>query len=276
MTLRLPSLPSFLRPARLWAIVRRDFLISASYRGTFVLDALFGMIGLLVYYYISQVLRPEPGEELGGAPSYFAFAAVGVTVTAVVQAASASLARRIREEQLTGTLEALVTQPLSSSEIAGGFAAFPFVFASARACVYLLAAAAWLGLDLGRTDWGGFLALILLTGLSLSSLGIALGALTLTFKKAEAFVSLLTLGLGLGGGAFFPVSALPPWAEPVAERLPTRWVFDGIREALFLGGGWGSEARALVLFSVIFLPLSLLAFSAALARARARGTLGEY
>jgi hypothetical protein len=50
----------------------------------------------------------------------------------VISAAAASLARRMLEEELTGTLEALCTQPLGSSSLALGSASFPFLFAIFR------------------------------------------------------------------------------------------------------------------------------------------------
>src|SRR5436305_2391940 len=111
------------------ALVRRDFRITLSYRTALVSDLAFGLLNLTAYYYISKALKPGIHHGLGGAPSYFAFAAVGVAMTLVLQASVVGLSRRLREEQLTGTLEALVVQPISVPELASGLAGLPFLFA---------------------------------------------------------------------------------------------------------------------------------------------------
>ena len=129
------------------ALVRRDWSITRSYRTALVTDLGFGFLNLVVYHFISRTLRPRVGSELAGAPSYFAFAAVGIALTVVLQAAITGFSRRVREEQLTGTLETLLAQPISSVELALGLAGFPFLFAIFRALAYLLLAGAFLGLS---------------------------------------------------------------------------------------------------------------------------------
>ena len=107
-TAGLPSGFSVPRWRVIAAIVRRDYLITRSYRLPFVLDAFYGLLELSVYFFISRTFHGFVPAQLQGAPSYFAFAAAGIVVAVVVAAAASGLAQRLREEQLTGTLEALV------------------------------------------------------------------------------------------------------------------------------------------------------------------------
>ena len=267
---------SALRPRVLAAVVRREYLIARSYRLLLASEFLFGLLNLALYFYISRVIEPGRGADLGGAPSYFAFAAVGVAFGVVFQAASGALARRVREEQLTGTLEALVAQPVASTEIALGLVGLPFLFAMVRVAFYLLAAALLLGLDLSRADPLGFVAVLLSAGTALTGFGIALGALVLLVKRATALVGLLALATTFLSGAYFPLSVLPPWLEALAKLVPIRFAFDGGRAALFQGGGWADDVVALLLFSAAALPLSLWLFSRALRLTKARGSLSEY
>lgn len=258
------------------AVVRREYLIARSYRLTLASELLFGVLNLALYFYIAKVIEPVGGADLGGAPSYFAFAAVGVAFGVVFQAASGALARRVREEQLTGTLEALVAQPVAPAEIALGLVGFPFLFAMARVAFYLLAAALLLGLDLSRADPVGSVAVLLSAATALTGFGIALGALVLLVKRSTSLVGLLALATTFLSGAYFPLSVLPDWLEGLAKLVPIRFAFDGARAALFRGGGWGGDVVALLLFSGVALPLSLWLFSRALGLTRARGTLSEY
>jgi len=270
------SLSSRPRAPVVAAVVRRDYHVARSYRLPFVLDLFNGVINLVVFFFISRTFGDSSTSELDGAPDYFAFAAVGIALTIVIGAASSGLAARIREEQLTGTLEALVAQPLTTTEISLGLAGFPFLFAIIRAAFYILVAAVLLGLDLGGTDWIGFATVLLVAGIALSVLGILFGAVVLVIKRGEVLAGMVTFGMGLVSGAFFPVSVLPGWLEPLGAVVPTRFAFDGLRAAIFRGEGWGGDALALLVFAAVGLPLAVYAFGQALAYARRAGSLGQY
>jgi ABC-2 type transport system permease protein len=269
-----PSSPSQTGP--LLALARRDYSIATSYRFAVGFDLLYGLVDLLIYYFISRTFKGASTADLGGAPSYFAFATVGIVITLVISAASATIGLRLREEQLTGTLETLAAQPIRSWQLALGMAGWPFAFALARGALYLLIAATLLGVDVSRASWVGSVSVLLAAGLALFGLGITLGALVIVFKRGNNIVGFVSIALGFAGGAFFPLAVLPGWLEFIGKLLPTRFIFDGVRAALFTGTGWGTDALVLLAYSVVGLPLALWAFSRALGYSRRRGTLAEY
>jgi len=269
-----PSSPSLAEP--LWALARRDYSVASSYRFAIGFDLLYGLIDLLVYYFIARTFKDASTAHLGGAPSYFAFVTVGIVITLVISAASATIALRIREEQLTGTLETLAAQPVRSWQIALGMAGWPSAFAMARGAVYLLVAASLLGVDVSQASWAGVVLVLFASGLALLGLGVGLGAAVVVFKRGNNVVGFVTLALGFAGGAFFPLAVLPGWLEFLGKLMPTRFVFDGMRAALFQGSGWGKDTLILLAYSAIGLPLALWAFSRAVEYARRRGSLAEY
>jgi ABC-2 type transport system permease protein len=270
------SLPRLPRLAVIRAIVRRDFLVTRSYRLAFGLDLVIGILNLAVFYFISQTFDNVQSADLNGAPSYFAFAAVGIAITVVIDAASTALAGRIREEQLTGTLEALLVQPIMISEISFGLAGFPFLFAMLRAVFYLAMAGLWLHVDLSHTSPVGFALILVAAGAAFSVLGVLLGSLVLIIKRGQVVVGMLIFGMGLVSGAFFPTSVLPDWIEPLGKVVPTRFAFDGIRSAVFQGTGWVDDAIALTLMSIIGIPIAGWVFKQALAHGKRTGSLTQY
>jgi ABC-2 type transport system permease protein len=237
------------------------------------MDLLFGLVSLAIYYFISRTFQSVHSSNLAGAPSYFAFAAVGVALSLVVTVASVRVAQRMREEQLTGALEILVAQPVSAPELALGLAGFHFAFASVRAVLYLLVANVIFSADFSSADWGGFVVMIAVTAVALAPVGIAVGAAVLALKRAELLASLATLALALAGGAYFPIDVLPGWLQPLAHVLPTTFAFNGVRGALYRGEGWTTPAGELLAFAVVALPLSIAVFWFALDLARRRGSL---
>jgi ABC-2 type transport system permease protein len=265
-----------IRVSAVGASVAKDFTIDRSYRLPFVMDLFFGFVNLFVYFFISKTFGSAPEHSLAGAPSYFAFAAVGSSLFVVMQTAVRSVSGGVREGQVTGTLEALVVQPLGAAEMSLGFAAYPVAFALVRVVAYLALAGAVLGLGLQNPDWSGFIVMLLATGLALVGLGVFMGALVLVLKKSGAFDNVVMFAMGFVGGGFFPTSVLPRWLQPLADLVPTRYAFDGVRSALFKGYGWSTDAIVLIAFGCVALPLSIQVFRWALTRAEAAGTLGQY
>jgi ABC-type multidrug transport system permease subunit len=272
-----PRAPARRTPAgAVRALIARDYQVTRSYRTALFSDIAFGFINLVVYHYISQTLRPRVGHGLDGAPTYFAFAAVGVALSIVLQASMAGLARRVREEQLTGTLEMLLAQPISPTELALGLAGFPFLFSLARAFIYLLLAGAFLGLSLAHVSWLGLIVSFAVSGLAFAGIGIGLAALVIVFKRAEMLGSFGTVGLGLLGGAVFPASALPSWLHPLATIVPTRFAFDAVRNALFGTRGWLGPTLILLAIGAVLVVISLALFTSAVRLVVRLGSVSQY
>ena len=257
------------------AFLARDVLITRSYRIALIAEAISGITNLLVYFFISRTFGDSAPAGLGGAPSYFAFAAVGAAMTTVIHAALAATAVSIRQEQLTGTLEAIATQPVSPSGLAIGMSGLPFVTAAIRVAVYLGLATLLLNLDLSRASLPGAIAVLAASSFSLMGIGIASAALVIIVKRGDVITGFASFAIGLLSGAFFPISVLPNWLQPIGEALPTRFAFDGLRAALF-GGAWAHDVVVLVVFGVVLIPLSLVGFGASLQAARRTGTIAEY
>ena len=255
------------------ALTRREAAIARSYPVARVLALAFGTLNLALYFFISRTL-PVPAEQLAPAPTYFAFAAAGVAIATVAQAATAALARRVREEQLTGGLEALMVQPVTGLELALGLAGFPFFLALARVVLYLAVAALLLALPLDDADPAGVVIVLGLTAPAFAGIGIAVAAAVLVVKRAEALVSLAMFGLFFASGAYFPVGQLPDWLQRLAQLTPTFHACHGLRAALY-GSSWSEDCVALAVCAVVTVPLACVLFAIALHRARLLGSVLE-
>jgi ABC-2 type transport system permease protein len=264
------------RPSRVAAVMRRDVTITRSYRFAIVFDVTFGVFELLIYFFVSRTFQDSSTADLNGAPTYFAFVAVGIVMTLVVGAASAAVAEQLRSEQQTGTLETLVAQPITAVELCLGMVGFPLVFAAFRAAIYLVIALLLLGIALPDADWFGFIAVLATATSVLLAIGIAFAAYRVAFKRGVTAGWIISFGLGFAGGAYFPTSVMPDWLRPITAIVPTRYLYDGTRSALFEGTHWASAAAVLALYSVVCLPATMWLFAYSLRFAQRRGTLSEY
>lgn len=223
------------RPPRLnrvLTLVRREYASRRTYRLAFLLDLLFGVANLLVYYFIARTLDVAADSNLG-VSSYFAYALVGIAITNVIGAASTGLAYRIREEQYTGTLEALIVQPVTLTELSAGLAGYPFLFSMGRAAVYILVGGSLLGVDFTHTDWLGFVVMLLVSALAFGALGIILGGVMLVVKRERRSSGSSPTRWGSSAARSFPSRRCPTGSSrsPASCRHASRSRASGTRSS---------------------------------------------
>src|SRR5262245_17057023 len=98
----------------LGAFVKRDFLIETSYRTSFALQFIAIFFSVLIWRFISfRVTAPRDTPGLEGI-DYFAYVLIGLAFYHYLSSAMLSFSAKIRQEQMTGTLEAMLVTPTST------------------------------------------------------------------------------------------------------------------------------------------------------------------
>jgi ABC-2 type transport system permease protein len=255
------------------AFLRRDWQIDISYRAAFALQILAAILTLALFYFLARLIdTPAFAAEQELRSGYFGYVAVGLAVFEIVQVSMASLSQKLLEEQTTGTLEALMVTPTSPKLIILSSAAYDLLRATAAGFVLIY------GLEIHTDPLLALVALVALIGCIglFASVGVAVAAFTVVFKRPGALLSLVALALGLLGGVYFPISVLPAPLEAIAEALPFTWALDVLRAALLGGDVDPLQLAGLLASAAILLPLGLVVFSTAVAHARHKGTLSQY
>ncbi|HWC25364.1 MAG TPA: ABC transporter permease [Solirubrobacteraceae bacterium] len=265
---------------KIGAFVRRDLLIAWSYRLAFFTDVVSMAAQAFVFSIIGQLVDPARLPEYGGSQTtYMEFVAIGLVLTLVITLLLERVATALRQEQVIGTLESLLTTPTRTATVQIGSAAFEFLWVPVRAALFLLAIAVGFGLDFHA---GGILpaaVLVLAFVPFVWGLGLVSAATILTFRRGASGATAIATLLGLASGAFFPVELLPGWLSWITAGNPIAITLDGVREALLGGTGWTDVGPAVVLLvplSAVALAIGVAAFRVALRRERRLGTLGLY
>ena len=266
--------------AKLGAFLRRDLLITLSYRTAFVADVLQLCSHLLLFGLIGRLVDPSRLPSYGGAPTgYLEFVAIGVMVSLVFGLLLERVAMAIRTEQMIGTLEALLVTPVRTATLQAGSVAFDALQVPLRLGLFLAVIAVTVGLDL---DVGGILPSIAILAAFMPfvwGLGLVSAGAIVTFRRGAGVTGLAGIALGLSSGAYFPLTVLPGWLETLLAWNPMALALEGMREALIGGGGWsaiGGEVLLLLPISGLALAAGVAAFRAAVARERRNGSLGMY
>ncbi len=261
------------------AFIRRDLRIEVSYRTSFILQFLGILFTVLLWYFISGVVSVPPGTPGLQGLDYFSYVLLGLAMSHYMTVAMMSFAARIRSEQVTGTLEAMLVTPASIGTIVLGSSLWDFLMTSIKVVVYLLVGRLFFGVAIRADGILPGLVILGLTVLAFSGIGILAAAFILYLKRGDPITYLVASGSALMGGVFFPPEAMPRWLGQWSAILPITWALRALRGALLQGRRLPDllpELRALLLFIAILLPLGILAFRIAVRKARQEGSLVQY
>lgn len=262
------------------AFLKRDLLVEASYRFPFLFRVAWTCVSIASYFFLARFIGSAMVPSLdayGG--DYFAFVLIGVALHDYFTTALEAYSRSIRESQLAGTLEALLSTQTSLPTIILSSAAYPFLWTSCNIVLYLALGIGLFGLRLASGNWAAALLILSLSIVVFSGLGILSASFTMIFKRGSP-MTLLFGGLSwLLGGVLYPVTALPEWLQQVAALLPITYAIEGMRASLLRVAPWSELWQSLgplLLFALFVLPLSLVSFHYATKHARITGTLAQY
>lgn len=265
--------------AKLWGFMVRDFHQEYSYRMNFAMQVI-GVIGsLTIWYFLGSFFSqfPQLMDRLGGM-DYFSYSVIGIAFLRYLTSLVGTFSRKVRQEQMTGTLEAMLVTPNRTPALILMSSAYEVVSSSIWILAWLLLGRLF-GASFHLPATGPALLLLLLVMMSFVGVGILSAGMIIYFKRGDPLTWLITSGSALLGAVFFPPEALPAPLDSLARIIPITHAVQGFRELVVRGGGLAEIAghlQYLTLFAVIVLPLGLGLFHLALRRARVEGTLVHY
>ncbi len=262
------------------AFLKKDFLNESSYKWSFVLQFFSIFINVGVFFFLSKLVQGPSTKyiaEYGG--DYFSYVLIGVAFTSYLEVALNSLSKSIRNGQMVGTIEALLTTQTELPTIIISSSIYSFLFTSIRILSYILIGIIFFDMNLTGANYFGAIIILFLSIVTFSCFGILSASFIMYFKKGDPFSSFLSSLNWLLGGAYFPTEILPQWLSFLSYVLPITYSLKGMRLALLTGAGFQQLSHyiiILLIFIVTLLPFSLFSFSYAVRKAKEDGTLIQY
>ncbi|MHB8437641.1 MAG: ABC transporter permease [Acidimicrobiales bacterium] len=259
------------------AYLRRDGVLAVSYRLPFVMGIVQSLLGLPFLYFLSRLVGRHIALTATNG-NYFSFAVLGSSLLLVFSSTIVSVAQRMRTDQTTGTLEILFAMPLRPMVVVMASAAYQVCYALGAAAAGLMLAVA-LGMRFHVSAASLVLAVVALVAalVLFVAVGIVFAAYTLVFKRGETLTGLVTSGLTILGGVYYPVSLLHPAAlRWLADALPFTWAITVLRSALLDAQTPLARLAQVIGSAVVGLGIASWLLSRALDHARRSGMLGQY
>ena len=164
----------------------------------------------------------------------------GIAGMAIMTTTFTALAFNVTFNREQGILKRIYGTPMPTVSYLGGLIGSAVLNAFAQ--VILVVLIGHLIYDLGwPRDWLELFAFTAVGVAAFASLGIAFSHLIPNFDAAAAYVNAVFLPLIFISGTFYSSDSLPAAVEGVASALPLKHAIDGLRDAIVLGDGLGSE-----------------------------------
>jgi ABC-2 type transport system permease protein len=254
----------------------RDARLAVTYKISFALHWVAVLAGVIGLSFMSKLVSGNRHFGVGGM-SYFEYAVINVAFLTLEISALDGCEKVVRNDQVYGTLPAILSTPTSMAIVAIGSTAWSFVFALIQIACYVLFGSLF-GLRLDHIDPVSLSAFIVLAVAATVPLGILSTAMVIVFKQGAPVKFILSNAAAIFAGVLFPVALLPGWMQHVSWALPMTHVLNGVRGA-FSGvtlARLEPDALWLAAASALLFPIALYTFRTAVARAKFDGTLSQY
>ena len=184
-------------------------------------------------------------SRVGGYP-YVQFIGTGTVATAVLfSSAFPSMFGTFVKYKFQRTYDAILAAPVDVEELVTGEALWVATRAGVYGCVPLLVAMCF-----GLPPSWGMLTVPLIgwtAGFGWSCFGIAIAGYAKSIENFSYIVSAVLTPLFLVAGTFFPLTALPHWAQILGDFNPLHHCVQLVRHAAFGFVGWADVASVGVL-----------------------------
>jgi ABC-2 type transport system permease protein len=262
---------SLLAKAR--ACILRDARIDISYRVSFALDAIDGLLMVVAYAMLARLFgatRPDGFDPLG-------FLLVGIAVNGALLTAQACFSHAVRGAHAAGTIKAVLVTPTPPLTVVALSSIYPVLRAFLD--VTILLTGAWLcGVSMAQANLATAAVVFVVAAFSVAGFGFVSAAFAVVFKRGDPILWMFGALSLLFSGVMYPTTALPRWLALVSEALPATHALRAMRMALLEGASLSlvsAELLWLLAFAVAGIPAGLAVLSSALGMAQRKGSLGH-
>lgn len=265
---------------KLAAFVRRDWLVTLSYRTALITDwfAILAQVGLFAF--LGEIVAVEAIPEYGGQrPSYLEFATVGIVINTLLNVGLNGLVTVMSGEQRTGTLEQVLSTSVRMPTYQVGSGLFALLYTPVRLIVLLGLVAALLGGRFSFADLGPALLVLAAFVPVVWGIGLAAAGSVVTIRRGAGIAGFAGVLLGAASGAYFPIDLLPSWLQTVMRYNPVTVALEATRTVLLGGAGWAAVWQPVALLlaaGAAAIAVGSVVFRIALRRELRKGTLNLY
>jgi ABC-2 type transport system permease protein len=213
----------------------------------------------------SAVVEPFVVQTIGiipGNPNYFEFMAPGVMAMVIMMAAMIGLAGSVSRERELGTLDGILSAPISRLSIIVGKSFAQVVRGLLQAALTLILAILLFGVVV-YGNFGLLILLLILTVFSFIGIGIMISAIASEQETAMTIMMTVMFPMMFLSGAFFPIQQMPTALQWISKAIPLTYSVEALRKCIVLGTGISgmlTEVWVMLAFGAVFMAIAIPVF----------------
>lgn len=262
---------------KLLSFILKDIKIEISYRFSFLLRILGIFVSLSIWYFLAKLIGKAIFPYLKY--DYFSYVIIGIASSEFQNAGLRGFSEKIRQNQLTGTLEALFVTPTNPFFILWGNTLWEFCYAFFYSLIFIILGITLFSIKINISSFFILIITLIIGYFAFSALGIISASFILIFKRGDPLNFALASFSTLLAGVYYPTEILPSMLKTASFFLPITHFLEIMRALLLAGSPFAAIKYSfiyLIIFSIILLPISVLCFKVAYEIALSKGTLSYY
>jgi ABC-2 type transport system permease protein len=262
------------------AFIKKDFLITISYKFDFLMKIVGIFFGVTILYLLGKLVDSADLiflKSYGG--SYFGFLVIGIAFSDYAGVSINSFAGNIRDGQLTGTLEIILSSPTRLFTFLFSSSLWSYIFTTFRLFQYFLFSIFVFDLEIIKVNVFAAIVIFVFSMITFIAIGIISASLVLVIKKGDSVFKKIGGISILISGVLFPPEYLPSLLNKISHFLPFTYTYRGLRHSILQGHSitqLKGDVAALVGFAIVFMVISVIVFPFAVKKAKMKGSLAQY
>lgn len=250
------------------AFLFREISIEKTYRFNFIFKNIGGLVQLLVFFYISKLVK---GYD------YFSFVFIGLIFSRLLHFWINVFSENIRMEQYWGTSELVFSSGNKPLNILLSNALVKFTIVLLEIIVFVIVGILVFKVDFNFSNLIKVIPLILINCTAFMGLGLISGGFIMYFKKGDPVNWIITVSLDLVSGVYFPVILFPLYIRKIFMNFPTTQALNLWRDILLKGINPSiMQIVFSMIWTVVLFVLGVFVFRYFYRKVRINGDLGSY
>lgn len=175
--------------------------------------------------------------QYGGKPDLAAYAMIGSGMIGIWNANLWNSGNIVRYERREGTLPLLVAAPTSLMVVLLGRSLANALASLGSLVITFATGFLAYGIVPSIANPISFIATLILTIMTMTSLGLIFGCIFVLTRSAHEFVQVINYPIFILSGLTFPFALLPLWTRPFSWLLGSTWSNIGLSQAAGFSGG---------------------------------------
>jgi ABC-2 type transport system permease protein len=163
--------------------------------------------------------------------SYGAFIIPGLIIMSLMTQSTANASFGIYMPKFSGTIYEVLSAPISSVEIVGGYVGAAATKSVILGLLILATARLFISFEIAHPWW--MIAFLILIAVTFSLFGFIIGVWADGFEKLQLIPLMIVTPLSFLGGSFYSINMLPPFWQKIALFNPVVYLISGFRWSFY-------------------------------------------